>query len=151
MSDEAPLMIPDLSGRPHTARVERVLAPSPARVYAAFTTEWERWFAQPGTATMEAAVGRPFFFETRHQDTRYPHYGRFLRLDPNKLVELTWLTGARGTGGAETVLTVRLAPATGGTKMSLTHAGFYDAAAARQHEQAWQGPVLDELDRRFGS
>lgn len=150
MSEQARIVTPDLSGRPYTARVERALAASPERIYAAFTTEWERWFAEPGTATVEPAAGRPFFFETRHETARHPHHGRFLRLDPDKLVELTWLTGAKGTGGAETVLTVELTPAGGGTKIRLTHAGFYDAAAAHQHELAWRGPVLDELGRRFG-
>jgi len=143
------LALPDLAQRPFTATAERDLAASPAQLYAAFTTQWENWFARPGTASIEPFIGRPFFFETEHNHQRYPHYGRFLRLQPPRLVELTWVTGSRGTDGAETVLTVEFTPNGKGSKVRLTHAGFYNSATARQHEDAWRGPVLDELDRRF--
>jgi uncharacterized protein YndB with AHSA1/START domain len=143
------LALPDLGQRPFTATVERDLAASPAQLYAAFTTQWENWFARPGTASIEPSIGRPFFFETEHNHQRHPHYGRFLRLQPPRLVELTWVTGSRGTDGAETVLTVEFTPNGKGSKVRLTHTGFYNTATAKQHEDAWRGPVLDELDRRF--
>ena len=142
-------IVSDLSGR-FAAHVERKMAAAPSQIYAAFTSEWERWFARPGAALIDPAVGRPFFFETQHEGRRHPHYGRFLRLEPDRLVELTWLTGIPGTGGAETVLTVAIEAAGNGSLLRLTHAGFYDGANAEKHGQAWQGPVLDELDRRFG-
>ena len=138
---------PDLSDRPFAAKIERVLQISPHLVYSAFTTEWERWFARPGTACVEP--GRPFFFETEHNNQRHPHYGRYLRLEPYRLVELTWLTGKAGTQGAETILAVEIIPSDSGSKIKLTHKGFYDEAAASQHQDAWQGPVLDHLERRF--
>jgi uncharacterized protein YndB with AHSA1/START domain len=143
------LVMPDLGDRPFAAHVERNLEATPDQLYLAFTTRWERWFAQAGTAFVEPVIGRPFFFETRHNDQRHSHYGRFLRLEKNRLVELTWVTGAKGTEGAETVLTVEFTPSDHGSTVRLTHAGFYSAAAAKQHEEAWQGPVLDELERNF--
>ncbi len=148
-TDRSPPVLPDLVGRPFKAGVRRELQARPEQVYLAFTTQWERWFARPGTARIQASIGQPFFFETQFGDQRHPHYGRFLRLLPPRLAELTWVTGAKGTDGAETVLTVEIAAKGAGSSVTLTQAGFYSAAAAKQHEEAWRGPVLDELDRRF--
>ncbi|HEY4299893.1 MAG TPA: SRPBCC domain-containing protein [Candidatus Didemnitutus sp.] len=146
-----PTVVPNLTDRPFSANVTRNLAASPERLYEAFTTQWERWFARPGSASVNPAAGQPFFFETEHNGGRHPHYGRYLRLQPGRLVELTWVTGAKGTDGAETILTVEFITAGKECRVRLTHAGFHTEAAAKQHEDAWRGPVLDELERKFRS
>jgi uncharacterized protein YndB with AHSA1/START domain len=140
---------PDLDGRPHQLTVEREMQASAAAIYRAFTEEFDSWFAAPGAIRMRAQEGEPFYFATEHEGRRHPHYGRFLRLRPDELVELTWVTGLGGTGGAETVVTVELAPTETGTHIRLTHAGFYDDAAANQHE-VW-GSILTMLDERLGT
>lgn len=89
-----------------------------------------------------------FYFETEHEGIRHPHYGRFLTLDPNRFVELTWMTGKKGTAGAETIVSVELSPTKGGTHLRLTHAGFYDEAGVKQHDPAWL-VVLAHLDARL--
>lgn len=139
---------PDLSSRPHQLTVECTLSVPPEVVYRAWTEEFDRWFAEPGTLRMTAEVNVPFFFETHFEGGRHPHYGRFLKLVPDELLELTWVTGNPGTLGAETVVTLELSPQNGGTNVKLTHAGFTDESIRDGHADAWP-QALAILDERM--
>src|SRR4029077_385116 len=127
---------PDLSGRPFALTVARAMAVPAAALYRAWTREFDRWFAAPGSVVMEPRAGAPYCFETRFEGSRHAHYGRFLRLVPEALIEMTWVT-ADGTRGAETVVTVTLAPHPPGTLLRLTHAGFPDESLCQRHRDAW--------------
>ena len=138
---------PDLSDRPHDIAVEQLMSASPEALYQAWTKGFDLWFATPGSVAMRADVDEPFCFETQHEGQRHPHYGRFLGLEQGRLIELTWVTGAGGTEGAETVVTVELSPGTGsGTRLRLRHRGFPHEASAKQHADAWP-LVLAHLDQ----
>jgi uncharacterized protein YndB with AHSA1/START domain len=139
------ISVPDLSSRPYRLTVQHRMKAAPDVLYRAWTEQLDRWFAAPGSVLMKAEVNSVFFFETAFEDARHPHYGRFLRLEPNRLVELTWLTTA--TLGAETVVSVELAAQDGGTELTLMHAGLPDEVSRKRHADAWP-QMLAQLDER---
>jgi uncharacterized protein YndB with AHSA1/START domain len=144
------LVEPNLSDRPHGARVERMMRASSQVLYQSFTTGWEGWFALDRALVADPVVNGQLFFVVEHEGKRHPHYGRFLVLEPGRRVELTWVTGKDGTQGAETVLSVDLEPRAGGCALTLTHRGFYDQERADHHGKSWE-QILDVLDNRLAN
>lgn len=127
--------------------VERTMKASPDVLFRAWTQDFDRWFADPGSLLIKAEVNAVFFFEAVHEGVRRPHYGRFLRIEPDRLLELTWVN--EETQG-ETVLRVELTPAANGTLLRLTHSGFPNDEVRAAHSEAWP-VILKHLDETTAS
>jgi len=137
---------PDLHARPLQMTCEHLMNAAPDRVYAAWTRNLDSWFAQAGTLYLVPEAGQPYFFYNRDEWGRHPHYGRFLKLEENRLIEMTWMTGngtVEGTQGAETILRIALTPKGTATNLHLTHAGFATKQALIGHRENW--PLALEL------
>jgi uncharacterized protein YndB with AHSA1/START domain len=153
-SDKKIFREPDLSNRPYSLTVEKLMALEPITLFNAWTKEFDLWFAAEGSVLTEGKINTPFFFETEFRPNensdiqRHPHYGRFLNLVPNQLIKLTWVTGAGGTKGSETIVTVELKSKKEKTLLKLTHSGFPDEESKNAHQQAWP-MVLEQLEKRY--
>lgn len=139
---------PELNSRPLGLKVERFIALPVSKVFKAWTSQIDLWFASPGSFLGKAENNTPFYFETSYQGTRHPHYGRFLTVLENEKVEFTWVTGQGGTEGIETVVSVTLSTHENGTFLSLTHAGFATEASRNKHQDAWPA-ILEQLEERM--
>jgi uncharacterized protein YndB with AHSA1/START domain len=134
----------------HSFTVERVMQATADAIFRAWTEEFDTWFAAPGSIVMRASVGEPYWFEVIHEGARHPHYGRYLALQPGRLIEQTWVIGRNGTDGAETVVRLDLTEEEAGTRLRLAHRGFFDAGASARAAQSWPH-ILAHLDEVLSS
>ena len=111
--------------------IEQILRAGCGAIFAAWTETFDSWFAQPGAIRMNPNVGEPYWFDVVHDGERHAHYGRFLALEPARLIEQTRVVGKFGTVGAETLLTVELEATASNTRVRLTPGGFYDEAGSK--------------------
>ena len=140
--------VPDLSSRPHSMTLELQMKADAPSIYNAWTRDFDLWFAEPGELIMTPEVNRPFFCYNRHEWGRHGHYGRFVKLEKDKRIEMTWLTGKPGTYGAETLIRIELTPNGEGTNFRMTHSGFDEADHAKGHKDNWP-LALEELDQKL--
>ena len=84
---------------------------------------------------MNPVVDGLYFINVDYKDRKWPHYGRYLAIQPGKRVKQTWMS--ESTHGLESILDVGFEP--NGTKCNLTirHTGLPDDNDGRQHEQGW--------------
>ena len=130
---------------PISFMIEQTMSASTSEIFHAWTEAFDTWFASPGAIRMNPAVGEPYWFEVIHEGKRHPHYGRFLALERDRVIEQTWVTGRDGTEGAETTVRVELNPTGRGTILRLMHSGFANEESAHRHAGAWP-QILTHLD-----
>jgi uncharacterized protein YndB with AHSA1/START domain len=105
------------------------------------------WLADGGKAIVDAREDGLFYLEMPFEDRKYPHYGRYLRIDRPRLLEFTWIS--EGTRGKESVVTIELVARGGKTELTLTHEGLPDQEMAESHKNGWS-EFLTSLTRRLG-
>lgn len=138
--------LPNVAPDAPSMTVEQSMNASAERIYKAWTERFDWWFAEPGDLMMTAEIDRPYFFKTRKEWGSHPHYGRFVELEQNKLVVMTWVTGKGGTEGFETVIRLEITDRENGPHVRLTHSGFKDEASCKAHRDNWPAGLqtLDE-------
>ena len=99
-----------------------------------------------GTAQskVDATVGGLFYFAVEQDGRKWPHYGRFLRIERPALAEFTWVSEA--TKGVETIVTVTFEARGEQTAVTLRHSGVPDEMG-RQHQEGWTWMLLVLADR----
>lgn len=65
--------------------------------------------------------------------------GTYREVEPHRRLVFTWAW--ESTPERESLVTIEIAPADGGTRLTLTHEMFFDEAARDRHEQGWKGSL----------
>ena len=137
-----------------TITLNRTIPASPAEVYAAWLdpatpgTPWARSECQK--VLLDAKVDGLFYFKRqKSQDVEFPHFGRFVALEPGKKIEYTWMSPF--THGLESIVTVELEQKGDDTALQLRHAKLPDDELGRLHEGGWGdclSAVVEQLQLR---
>jgi uncharacterized protein YndB with AHSA1/START domain len=121
-------------------RIERTIAASPERVYAAWTDPalMNRWFCpNPAMAldvTADVVVGGTYRVDMG--EGRHVAEGTYTELVPPRVVAFTW----RWTTADDPVTQVRveLEPTATGTHLVLVQTGLADLEDAKGHREGWE-------------
>jgi uncharacterized protein YndB with AHSA1/START domain len=117
--------------------VSRVIPASPAEVFHVWLdpkSPGGPWFGSE-RVILNAVVDGLFFHAVVHEGRTWAHYGRFVRLDADRVIEHTWMSEA--THGIESVVTITLTPKDHDTLLTLRHANLPDDEMGRGHEEGW--------------
>ena len=122
------------------------------RVFAAWTQPelMKKWFA-PGemtaaTASSDPRAGGAYRVEMRGASTcgdcgDSNVTGKYTKVIPNELLVFTWQW--EGHDVPDTLVTVALKDAPGGTELTLTHERFPSDEARDKHEMGWNGCIAN--------
>jgi len=136
----------------HSLTLTRRLQAAPERVWHAWTDPQalRRWFGPSDELTMLVAeadvrVGGRFRIAMKALDGEvHDARGVYREVVRNKKLVFTWAW--HSTPEQESLVTVRLEPDGTGTRLTLSHEQFADAAVRDRHQEGWGG-CLDKLER----
>ena len=119
--------------------ITRTIPASPAEVYAAWMdpkNPGSVWHGV-GELIIEHEVDGLFYMVhgKRSGPEYYPHYGRFVALEPGHKVQHTWMSPF--TRGLESMVTVSFEPKGADTLVKLHHANLPDDDGGRGHQGGW--------------
>lgn len=140
---------PEIRG-PFSCTVPRTIKASPERVFRAWTDpdRARPWLSNGGDLVLQPHPGGLFFLDMIYGDHTYPHYGRYLQVEANRLLEFTWMS--QGTEGKESIVRVDFEAEGSGTRVTLTHTGLPSEKNVKDHEGGWT-ELLQWLEERLGS
>ena len=125
--------------------IVRKLDAAPGKVWRAITEPemLKRWMAPSDdfkipVAEAELRVGGRYHFIMNAPDGQvHDVSGVYREIVPNKKLVYTWAW--KSTPERESVVTIELRAAGGGTELTLKHQQFADAEARDRHQQGWMG------------
>lgn len=131
-------------------RLERFYPVAPEKVWRAWTDpqalgKWFRPDASFSIPVAEADVRVGGRFRVLMVDARGEEFdlsGVYREVIPFRRLAMTWAW--KNQPGHESLVSVDLRPAKGGTQLELRHAGYLDFDNQPTHEQGWNG-ALDKL------
>lgn len=135
-----------------TLTITRRLSAPPALVFRALTEAnlLARWMFPEGCSNEKVEAdarpgGRFAFAIVKPDGARAPAEGRYLEVSPPARLSLAWTWTKGELAGIETVLSFDLAPAGGGTLLTLTHEGLPTEAWREDHRKGWTS-ILGSLE-----
>jgi uncharacterized protein YndB with AHSA1/START domain len=119
------------------AVVSRRIDATPEEVFDAWAEpdRFRRWFEVRRSIFRRAAVDELWYWEAEHLEKLWAHYCRYTRVERPRRLEFAWVSEA--TYGRESLVTIELVPAVGGTDLTLTHSGLPDDEMGRGHQEGW--------------
>jgi uncharacterized protein YndB with AHSA1/START domain len=94
------------------------------------------------------AVDGLFYLAVKQEGKVWPHYGRFIAIEPPQKVEYTWVSEA--TKGLESIVSFTLEPRGEQTEITLRHSGLPNDEMGRQHKDGWTW-ILSKLAETLAS
>jgi uncharacterized protein YndB with AHSA1/START domain len=134
-------------------RLTRLLAAPREAVFQALTdpVALAQWFGPEGVSVRNVQIdlrpGGRYSLDFHETDGEvHPLSGTYREVsEPERLV-LTWTWAKGGMAGVETLVTIELREADGGTELTLTHEGLPNQEFRDLHNEGWQG-TFNCLDR----